>query len=71
MDRKDLLLILSVVFPCIAVYIGSEGHPCQLRRTIIAVILQFLLFHVPGVIYALDINLDRQWFYDKLDNIEL
>lgn len=67
MEKNTLLyVIIAIVFPPLAVYLVSEGNKNQILRTIIALVGTFF-FALPGVIYALDIVLDKKWFYHKLD----
>lgn len=67
MEKNTLLyVIIALVFPPLAVYLVSEGNKNQILRTIIALVGTFF-FALPGVIYALDIVLDKKWFYHKFD----
>ena len=66
--NQTLLLVLSVLIPPLAVWMASEGNPKQMGRTVAAVVCM-CIFDIPGIVYALDIVLDKKWFYPKIDEM--
>ena len=67
-DNQTLLLVLSILIPPLAVWMASEGNPKQMGRTV-AALVGMCIFSIPGIIYALDIVLDKKWFYPKIDEM--
>ena len=65
---QTVLLILSIIVPPLAVYMSSNDNPKQLGRTI-AALVGMCLFSIPGIVYALDVVLDKKWFYPKIDEM--
>ena len=65
---QTVLLILSIIVPPLAVYMASNGNPKQMGRTI-AALVGMCLFSIPGIVYALDVVLDKKWFYSKIDEM--
>ena len=65
---QTVLLILSIIVPPLAVYRASNGNPKQMGRTI-AALVGMCLFSIPGIVYALDVVLDKKWFYPKIDEM--
>ncbi|WP_314229086.1 YqaE/Pmp3 family membrane protein [Kingella oralis] len=65
---QTVLLILSIIVPPLAVYMASNGNPKQMGRTI-AALVGMCLFSIPGIVYALDVVLDKKWFYPKIDEM--
>ena len=65
---QTVLLILSIIVPPLAVYMASNDNPKQMGRTI-AALVGMCLFSIPGIVYALDVLLDKKWFYPKIDEM--
>lgn len=57
--NQPLLLILAIFIPPAAAWLVSEGNPKQMLRTIVALV-GCCIFGIPGILYALDLVLDKK-----------
>ena len=66
--NQTVLIVLSIFLPFVAVWLASQGNPKQNMRSTVAFVGS-RLFAIPGIVYALDIVLDKKMIYPKIDEM--